>query len=281
MRRWRRFRMGLETLIGRRRGFFAPYRHAAEVRRPGGYPEIGAAIAAAFAAPATAGMVCPADVLAAMAEHGETLAGFDGPPPRPRWRQSWYPGLDGAAAYAILRGAAPRRVIEVGSGHSTRFMAQAVADGGTGTEIVCIDPAPRAALSGLALDWRAEVLGERHLPLFDALGQGDVAFFDSSHLLWEGTDVDLILNRVFARLAPGVLVHVHDVFLPDPYPEAWAWRGYTEQLGLGGWILGGGCSVLWSSRHARTREPGRLPEAIAAIPVSEDAVETALWLVKW
>jgi len=65
-------------------------------------------------------------------------------PPQPRWDQDWFPRLDAAAAYAIVRKTQPRRIVEVGSGHSTRFLARAVADGKLETEITAIDPQPRA-----------------------------------------------------------------------------------------------------------------------------------------
>src|SRR6185503_4717515 len=60
--------------------------------------------------------------------------GFE-PPPAPRWNQDWFPRLDAAAAYAMVRITQPRRIVEVGSGHSTRFLARAVADGGLATRI--------------------------------------------------------------------------------------------------------------------------------------------------
>ncbi|MEM6486880.1 MAG: class I SAM-dependent methyltransferase [Pseudomonadota bacterium] len=327
--------MGLATLAGRPRGFFSPYRHAAEVAAPAGYPALEPLFAAAFAAPAsgtgtgtgtgtetgtetgtgretetgigtgtvtgtgsgrgtaagtetgigtgTAGMACPADVIAALARYATALAGFAGPAPQPRWDQTWYPRLDGAAAYAILRAAPPRRVIEVGSGHSTRFMARALADAGAAgpadaPTITCIDPAPRAALDGLPVRWERRLLAPGDAAAFAALEPGDVAFFDSAHLLWPGSDVDLILNGILPVLAPGVLVHLHDIFLPDPYPEAWAWRGYTEQLGLSGW-LAGGARILWSSRYAVTRAGVGAHQAVAGLPLVEDAPESALWMI--
>ncbi len=137
-------------------------------------------------------------------------------------------------------------------------------------------PAPR--LAGLDIDWRREVLGAGHLPLFAELEAGDIAFFDSSHLLWPGTDVDLILNRILPVLAPGVLVHIHDVFLPDPYPADWAWRGYTEQLGLAGYLTSPGWRILWASHYAVTRMRAAERPAIAALPMPEGARELSLWL---
>ena len=261
--------MGLATLAGRPRGFFAPYAHAASVRPPEGYPELEAAFAAA--APEMHG------VLAAIAAHADRLAGFDGPPPEPRWRQSWFPRLDGAAAYAIVRAHRPARIIEVGSGHSTRMLARAAADAG-GAAIACIDPAPRADIARLPVSLDRRLLAPDDIARFAALGPGDIAFFDSSHLLWPGSDVDMILNRILPALAPGVLVHVHDVFLPDPYPADWAWRGYTEQLGLGGWLAGGGARLLFASRYALTRLGAAAHPAIARLPMPEGAVETSLWL---
>jgi predicted O-methyltransferase YrrM len=263
--------MGLATILcGGAQGFFAPYRYAGQVEPPGVY----SAVEAAFrnAEPAFA------DLLDRIDAHGERLAGFDGPPPEPRWGQSWFPRLDGAAAYALVRLTAPRRIVEVGSGHSTRMLARAAIDAGAGTRITCIDPAPRAALNGLGIEWRKRVLGEVDVPLFEVLAPGDVAFFDSSHILWPGTDVDMMLNRILPVLAPGVLVHVHDILLPDPYPPEWAWRGYTEQNGLAGWILGGGYAPVFASHYALTRMDAAGRPGIARLPLPQGAFETSLWL---
>jgi len=268
--RARRFRMGLATLLGRKRGFFAPYRYASSVATPGPYPAMEAAFRAA-----------EPDfdrILDTVDQHAARLASFDGPPPEPRWSQSWFPRLDAAAAYALVMIHRPTRIVEIGSGHSTRMLARAAADSGAGTAITCIDPAPRAALRGLDIDWQARVLAEDDLPLFAALGPGDIAFFDSSHLLWPGTDVDMMLNRILPALAPGVLVHIHDILLPDPYPPGWAWRGYTEQLGLPGWILGGAFAPVFSSHYALTRMGAHTRPAIAALPLPTGARETSLWL---
>ena len=262
--------MGLATLLGQPRGFFAPYRYAASVAPPGAYPAIAAAFAAAE--PEFTGVLDDIDT------HADRLGGFDGPPPQPRWGQSWFPRLDGAAAYALVRRHAPGRIVEVGSGFSTRILACAARDGGADTRITCIDPQPRAALRGLDVEWRERVLGDADLSLFAALEPGDIAFFDSSHILWPGTDVDMMLNRILPVLAPGVLIHIHDILLPDPYPPAWEWRGYTEQNGLAGWILGGGCELVFSSHYALTRMEAAARPGIAPLLLPEGAFETSLWL---
>jgi predicted O-methyltransferase YrrM len=275
MRRMRRLSMALETALGlRRRGFFIPYRHACATPAPPDAP--GYPAAAALFAQAEPDF---AETLAAIEACGGRLAALDGPAPEPRWGQSWFPRLDGAAAYALVATRRPRRIVEVGSGHSTRFLARAARDVGAGTEILCLDPAPRAPLPP-EVAHRAELLAPEHADLFAALAPGDVAFFDSSHVLFPHTDVDLILTRILPALAPGVLVHVHDVFLPNPYPESWSWRGYGEQSGVAAWLLAGGLRPVFSSRWALTRMGAAARPAIAALPLPEDAVESSFWAEK-
>ena len=203
------------------------------------------------------------------------LKALDGPPPVPRWTQSWFPRLDGAATYAICQRHQPKRIVEVGSGHSTRMLAYAARK----AEITCIDPQPRADIEKLYVDLHRRVLREDDVGLFATLTTGDIAFFDSSHLLWPGSDVDMIFNRILPVLKPGVLIHIHDILLPDPYPEDWAWRGYTEQNGLSGWLFGG-ADVLFSSHYAMTRMDAAARPGLRELPMPEEARETSLWLIR-
>ena len=93
------------------------------------------------------------DLLNAMEQHSPALLAMGGEaPPAPRWCQDWFPRLDAAAAYAIVYARAPRMLVEVGSGHSTRWFARAAADAGHSTRIIAIDPAPRATVAGLAVE---------------------------------------------------------------------------------------------------------------------------------
>ena len=96
-----------------------------------------------------------------------------------------------------------------------------------------------------------------------------------------GSDADFLLNRVWPILPPGALVHFHDVLLPDGYPEAWAWRGYNEQLGIAALLSGGAARLLFSSRYVVTRmAPALAACAASRLPMMEGAVETGLWIEK-
>ena len=272
-KRWRAMRMGLATVTGAAcQGFFIPYRYADTV--PERVPAYDAAERRLHAARPQFEAL-----LAAAQAHGDALAALGGAAPLPRWGQDWYPRLDGAAAWLLARTKAPGRIVEVGSGHSTRFLAHGAAAAGATPEHVCIDPAPRAALLSLPVEWRRKVLGPEDMDLFAALGPGDMAVFDSSHILMPGTDVDIILNRILPILSRGVLVHVHDVFLPDPYPADWAWRGYNEQNGLAPWLSSGALRPIWASRYAATRMGAGERPGIAGLPWN-GAPESALWAVK-
>ena len=63
-------------------------------------------------------------------------------------------------------------------------------------------------------------------------------FIDGSHRTFTGSDVTVLLLEVVPRLAPGVLVHVHDVYLPRDYPAELVGRWYSEQYLLAAWLLG-------------------------------------------
>lgn len=268
----------LATVLGiTRSGFFVPHRYAGHVRAPDGYPELAPLFVAAE----------PAfrEALAAIDRHGAIVDRFAGArPPLPRWEQDWFPGLDGAAAYALVRETRPARIVEVGSGHSTRFLARAVIDGGLATEMLCIDPAPRADLAGLAdglrLTLRRATLQEAGVGAIPDLAPGDMLVIDSSHLALPGTDVDLLFGRVLPRLPAGVLVHVHDVFLPDRYPAAWTWRHYGEQMLVAAWLAAGGLELRFASHWVRSRMAADLAAGAAGrLPVGNAALESSIWAV--
>ena len=274
-RRLRRLGMGLATVLGLApRGWFIPHRYAGSVRAPDAYPELEGLFAAArprFAA-----------LLGEIESRAAALAAIGRePPPQPRWEQGWFPRLDAAACYAMVCARRPARIVEVGSGHSTRFLARAAADCGLGARITAIDPAPRADLSGLGVDHLAATVQRAGDAPFEALRGGDMLFVDSSHILMPGSDVDHLLNRVWPALAAGVIVHFHDILLPDGYPAAWSWRGYNEQLGVAPLLSGGAASLLFSSRYVTTRMAADFARCAASrLPMAPGAIETGLWIEK-
>jgi len=272
----RRAWFGLSTALGlAKRGAFIPYRHADTLEAPrwrAPYPAIEALFAAREASFRA--------VLGLIEAQADSLAGLgDAPPPAPRFAQDWFPRLDAAAAYAIVRARRPRRIVEIGSGHSTRFLARAIVDEGYEGAISAIDPAPRADIAGLAnVALLRAPLQEAGLAPFEPLRAGDLLFVDSSHVLMPGSDVDIVLNRILPMLPAGMLVHLHDVFLPDDYPPEWRWRGYNEQQGVAPYLFGGRLLPVFASRYVATRMAGALMGTVTArLSLPAGAYESSLW----
>lgn len=267
-----RRRLGaLLSLLGNHdpQGFLIPYRHAAGVR-PRRSPAVEALL-----------RLHEPVALAWLERAAKELAILEpllGQPPAPRFAQDWFPRLDGLLAFAMVAAWRPRRIVEIGSGHSTRFMAAAIAHYGLICAFTAIDPAPRADIARLPVRHEARLFDAACLPLLADLAADDILFIDSSHVAMPGTDVDLLLGEVVPSLAPGVIVHVHDIFLPDPYPPSWTWRGYNEQTLLGALLLGGVLEPLIANHWMARQHEGALRRlGLDRIALSAGAFESSLW----
>ncbi len=138
----------------------------------------------------------------------------------------YFAGLDAALYYALIRDLRPARVIEIGSGMSTRIAAQAMdrnsAEGRHG-QLICIEPYPQPRLTTDMPAVRLITERVERLPLatFDVLEADDILFIDSSHVARFGGDVCREFLEILPRVKPGVWVHVHDIFFPHDYPAEW------------------------------------------------------------
>ncbi len=155
----------------------------------------------------------------------------------PCWDNQFFFGLDAVALYGTLVESSPRRYLEVGSGYSTLFARQAIADHDLPTRITSIDPQPRTSVDLACDEIIRGPVQDVPLETFTDLQAGDVLFIDSSHVAGLGSDVSFLFLEVIPSLQPGVLVHVHDIFLPWDYRPDWADRGYSEQYLVGVQLL--------------------------------------------
>ena len=146
----------------------------------------------------------------------------------------YYPTPDAEAYAAMIADRRPRKIVEIGAGFSTRIARRTIAHLSSDTELVVVDPAPRADISRVA----DTVFLERFQDIDVAtlgLDEHTLLFIDSSHVVTTRGDVTELFCRVLPELPPGVLVHIHDIFLPYDYPPAYVRRLYTEQYLL--WAL--------------------------------------------
>jgi predicted O-methyltransferase YrrM len=136
-----------------------------------------------------------------------------------------YGYIEAEALHGVIRHFKPRQVIEIGSGVSTWCMLHALnlnrAETGADFAVTCVEPYPSERLKTLEGIKLIDRFVQR-VPFddgFSSLGKDDVLFIDSSHAVKPGSDVNYLLLEILPRLAPGVIVHVHDIYLPYDYPR--------------------------------------------------------------
>lgn len=156
-------------------------------------------------------------------------------PDRYRPGNNQYGAADAAVLHAMLARVQPKRVVEVGSGHSTAVMLDTIDQHALPTRVTCVEPYPDRLLAQLRpgdrprVDLHQNVAQDVPVADFD-LDPGDVLFIDSTHVVKPGSDVVWLYLHVLPTLKPGVLVHIHDIFWPFEYPEQWLRerRDWTE-----------------------------------------------------
>lgn len=139
-----------------------------------------------------------------------------------------YESVDAELLYAFVRARKPKRVVELGSGYSTLLIGEAarrnLAEGAV-IEHLAFDPYPRAQIFGEQPPppTAFEPLPATEVPpeRLAELEAGDILFVDTTHTVKLGSDVNHVILDVLPALAPGVLIHFHDIFLPWEYPRVW------------------------------------------------------------
>jgi len=167
----------------------------------------------------------------------------------PHWDNDFFSALDAMALYSLLVARRPALLIEVGSGNSTKFAYHAVQEHRLPTTLVSVDPEPREEIDDLCANVIRQPLESTDQRIFTELGPGDFLFIDSSHRVFTNSDVTTFFLELLPRLRRGVIVHVHDIFLPWDYPAEWNARYYSEQYLMACWLLAGParCKLLLSN----------------------------------
>ena len=146
----------------------------------------------------------------------------------PFWNNGYFSWADARIAYAITSHYKPKQIIEVGSGNSTKFLRKAIDDFSTGTTLTSVDPSPRSEIGDIAHEVIPTSVLNVDLKLFERLRSGDVLFWDGSHVCFNRSDVCTLFLEVLPMLPAGVLVHVHDIYLP--YAGANFFQNVTDEL---------------------------------------------------
>lgn len=159
---------------------------------------------------------------------------------KPSWINGSMPALDGVALYCFIAINKPKYFIEVGSGNSTNFARKAITDHRLNTKIISIDPCPRISVDNICDEIIRKPVENVSLDIFNRLDVNDILYIDNSHRTFMNSDATVLLIDVLPRLKPGVLVEIHDVYLPYDYPVNWIDRYYSEQYLLAAYLLAKG-----------------------------------------
>ena len=194
---------------------------------------------------------------------------------------------DGIVLYSVLRRFRPRNIVEVGSGFSSALMLdvnERFLDGSA--RLTVIDPHPKRMLRLLKPgDLSRQTLirkpvQEVPLDVFASLGENDVLFIDSSHVVKVGSDVQHLMFQVLPALRPGVLIHFHDILWPFEYCAAYVrWgRAWNEAYVLRALLQGSrDYEILYFNDYMQARHA---PELLAKMPRCLDRPGAGMWLRK-
>jgi predicted O-methyltransferase YrrM len=187
------------------------------------------------------------------------------------YRNNSFEAGDAEMLYNMVRKFKPKRVIEIGSGYSTRIMKQAMdanrAEGIFST-LLCIEPYEMPWLEQLGVDMVIrQKVEDIDRSQFDELEANDILFIDSSHVLRIGGDVIVEYLHILPAIKSGVIIHIHDIFLPYEYPKDWIVnerRFWTEQYILQAFLAFNHeyeilSAVHWLSREHSTRLSAACP----------------------
>lgn len=158
-------------------------------------------------------------------------------PIKPNWNNGFLPGLDIIGIYTLVSEFKPKKYIEIGSGNSTKVAYKAKTEHNTNTEIISIDPMPRAEIDNLSDKIIREPFENIDFNILDELNENDILFVDNSHRILPNSDSMVFYLEILPKLKKGVVVHIHDIYLPYDYPQFMCDRFYSEQYGLAMYLL--------------------------------------------
>ena len=140
-----------------------------------------------------------------------------------------FDGMDALVAYCMVRQFQPRLIIEIGGGFSSLLFGEAAREKqqlGSHLHRTVSSGISQTGFPGLRrlIEKKVE---DVDLEFFSQLHSGDILFIDSSHTVKIGGDVNYLFLEVLPRLKPGVIVHIHDIFLPFEYRRDWIIGGVS------------------------------------------------------
>ena len=198
--------------------------------------------------------------------------------------------VDGEILYCMIMHNLPKTIIEVGSGNTTYLMARAIAEMHKEKSHHCsltsYDPYPneivRRGFSEFAV-LRPMRIQDVERSAFEMLQRNDILFIDSSHVVKIGSDVQYLFTEVLPHLRKGVIVHFHDIFIPEEYLRRWFVEDHefwNEQYMLYTFLqYNQAFKVLWAGNYMRLHHPELLMHSFPSYQ-RDTVVPGSFWIQK-
>tara|TARA_Y100000591_G_scaffold147391_1_gene126589 strand:- start:189 stop:1124 length:936 start_codon:yes stop_codon:yes gene_type:complete len=158
------------------------------------------------------------------------------------FENNFFEAGDAEIYYQMIRYFKPKKIIEIGSGHSSLLAKEAIKknkDDNFITNLICIEPYENKWLEKNGVQVIRKKVEDIDLNTLYDLDKNDILFIDSSHVIKPQGDILKIFLEVLPKLKTGVIIHIHDIFTPRDYPENWLKienRFYNEQYLLEGML---------------------------------------------
>lgn len=161
--------------------------------------------------------------------------------------------------YLMIRNYKPKKIIEIGCGHSTKLALKAMeanAREGYKTELICIEPFEHSWLQEQKqITYIQKRVEEMDVTFFNQLQANDILFIDSSHIIRPENDVLFEYLQLLPSLNSGVIIHIHDIFTPRHYPIEWSkneFRFWNEQYLLEAFLANNSSfKILYTLNHLK------------------------------
>lgn len=204
------------------------------------------------------------------------------------YNNSSFPCGDSELYYSIIRLLRPKKIVEVGSGYSTRMALEACRknekDYNFRAEISCIEPFEMPWLEQMDITVIRSLVEDVDSKMFKSLNENDILFIDSSHVLRPGGDVLFEILEILPQLKKGTYVHFHDIFTPFEYPESWLvdeGRLWNEQYLLEAFISNNSTfEIVSAMAYLNHYHRDNLNRAFPILSTQPDRMPGSLWIKK-
>lgn len=200
---------------------------------------------------------------------------------------------DGAILYGMIRNTSVQNLIEVGAGHSTQIIHAALSrnaedSNGQSAKVISVEPYPTQSLVSLVSQNPATIslvqtpVQSVPLSVFKSLRENDILFIDSSHVLAIGSDVHYLYLKVLPSLAPGVIIHIHDIRYPQDYPRDWvleARKFWSEQYLLQAFMaFNKEFEIIFASNYLYRAYPELMKSTLVDLPSTLNGWPGSFWI---